>query len=178
MTNKLSHTLQSMLRVNQAGEYGAIRIYQGQMAVLGHKPKIKKTLQHMLDQETEHLAAFNHLMVEHAIPPTLFTPLWHIGGYMMGAASALLGEKAAYACTIAVEEVIEEHYQSQLDALNHSHELEAGKFKELLQKCQAEEIEHKQISIDHGGHGAPFYPLLTRVIKGVSRLAITLSKKW
>ncbi len=166
-----------MLRVNQAGEYGAVRIYLGQMAALQNNPKALKTLEHMLEQEKEHLEAFNKLIIDYDVPPTLLTPLWHVGGYLMGVTSALLGEKAAHACTIAVEEVIEEHYQSQVDALSASTHPRDVQFKALFQKCQQEESEHKHIAIDQGGESAPFYPILTNLIKNATRLAIFLSKK-
>ncbi len=173
----LSYHPQSMLRVNQAGEYGAVRIYSGQMAVLKGKKETTQTLKHMLDQEKEHLEAFNRLMIEHNVAPTVFTPLWHVGGYAMGAISALISEKAAHACTIAVEEVIDAHYQSQVDVLSTKSDPKASEFKAFFQKCQAEEVEHKHIAEENGGREAPLYPVLTAVIKGASTLAIWLSKR-
>lgn len=180
----VSKKLQSMLRVNQAGEYGAVRIYQGQMAILKGEGATK-TLQHMLDQEKEHLAGFNALLIEHNVAPTLFTPLWHVGGYAMGAISAMISEKAAHACTIAVEEVIDAHYQNQIDQLNamegslsdFNNDKMVADFKNFFEKCQAEEIEHKKIAEDNGGRNAPLYPILTAVIKGISTAAIWASKR-
>ncbi|MBX9696991.1 MAG: demethoxyubiquinone hydroxylase family protein [Alphaproteobacteria bacterium] len=173
-----------MLRVNQAGEYGAVRIYQGQMTILKGK-ETTKTLQHMLDQEKQHLAGFNAFLIEHNVAPTLFTPLWHVGGYAMGAISAMISEKAAHACTIAVEEVIDAHYQSQIDQLeamdgpisNPINDPMVSEFKDFFQKCQAEEIEHKKIAENNGGRDAPLYPVLTAAVKAVSTFAIWLSKK-
>lgn len=162
--------LHSMIRVNHAGEYGALRIYAGQLAILKDLP-VLSTLQHMYEQEQEHFDAFNKMMITNRVRPTVLSPLWHVGGYALGAITAMMGEKAAMACTVAVEEVIEQHYQDQEEALKD------GDLKSLIQKCRAEELEHRDIGLEHQAEEAPFYPLLKAVIKGTVRVAITLSKK-
>lgn len=161
-----------ILRVNQAGEYGAKRIYQGQLTILKNS-SIGPTLQHMAEQEEVHLQTFNQLLVEHNVQPTLFQPLWHLGGFALGALSALLGPKAAHACTIAVEEVIEGHYQGQLDELAGS----SPQLEQIIQKFQAEEIEHKTLAEQEGGKEAAAYPLLSSVVKTITKTAIWMSTK-
>lgn len=164
--------LAEILRVNQAGEYGAKRIYQGQLAVLSGTPDAP-TIQHMAEQEEAHLQTFNRLLIEHNVRPTILQPLWHIGGFMMGAVSALMGAKAAHACTIAVEEVIEGHYQRQLDELAGT----SPHLEEIIAQFQAEEIEHKAIAEQEGGRQAVAYPLLSSLIKGITQSAIWLSTR-
>jgi ubiquinone biosynthesis monooxygenase Coq7 len=108
--------LHEMLRVDHAGEYGAVRIYQGQLAVLGNRAAKKQTadiIRHMEEQEQEHLKTFNDIVASRGVRPTALTPLWHVAGYALGAATALMGEKAAMACTAAVEEV--EHRETALE---------------------------------------------------------------
>ncbi len=112
--------IDSILRVDHAGETAAAKIYDGQLAVLKNTP-VGPTIQHMKDQEEEHLDTFNRLLVENDTRPTALLPLWNVMGYGLGVASALMGEKAAMACTIAVEEVIGEHYAKQADTLDKSH---------------------------------------------------------
>lgn len=168
----------SMLRVNQAGEYGAVRIYKAQIDVFEKKTADPRTLEitsQMLKQEEEHLDAFNTLMIQHGVRPTLLTPLWHVAGYAMGAFTALISEKAAHACTIAVEEVIDEHYRSQIEELEKTNDPEAEKLHALFQRCQQDELHHKEIAENEGGRDA--YPLLSGAIKIVSRLAIEISKR-
>ncbi|HEV8680857.1 MAG TPA: demethoxyubiquinone hydroxylase family protein, partial [Stellaceae bacterium] len=105
--------IEAMIRVDHAGEYGAVRIYDGQLAVIG-RGRAREAIRHMAEQEGRHLAAFDELVRARAVRPTALQPLWHIAGYALGAATALLGERAAMACTVAVEEVIDEHYRDQL----------------------------------------------------------------
>jgi 3-demethoxyubiquinol 3-hydroxylase len=164
--------LAAMLRVNQAGEYGAQRIYQGQLAILKNTP-IAHTLQHMADQEEYHLQTFNQIIVERNVRPTFLQPLWHIGGFALGALTALMGEKAAHACTIAVEEVIAEHYQGQLDELAGTH----PDIEQTIQQFQAEEIEHKNLAEQEGGREAIAFPALSLAIKTITRTAIWLSTR-
>jgi len=173
----LPERLQTMLRVDQAGEYGAIRIYQGQKDILTLKKKNTAIIQEMQDQEHVHLATFNRLMIEHHVRPTLLTPLWHVGGYALGALTAAISEKAAHACTIAVEEVIEEHYQKQIDALSQEKSPMAASLKDTFQQFQREEIHHKEIATQQGGEEAPLYPVLTGIIKTLSRAAIWASER-
>ncbi len=162
-------TLERMLRVDQAGEYGAVRIYQGQRAIL----RDNKVLKQMEAQEREHLARFNALVAEHGVRPTLLQPLWHLAGFALGASTALLGEKAAMACTVAVEDVIEEHYGRQEDVLGDSQ----PELKATVQKVRADELEHKNHALDHGAEQAAGYPLLYAAISRGTKLAIWLSER-
>ena len=109
--------IRDSIRVDHAGEYGATKIYDGQIAIFGKDSKIGKTIQHMADQEKEHIDKFNDLIIEHKVRPTALLPVWNIAGFALGASTALIGEKAAMACTVAVEKVIGEHYQEQLELL-------------------------------------------------------------
>jgi ubiquinone biosynthesis monooxygenase Coq7 len=165
-----------MIRVNQAGEYGASRIYEGQLAVLKHKP-CAEVIQHMRDQEETHLEAFNNMMVKNHVRPTILAPVWHVAGYLLGAGTALLGEKAAMACTVAVEEVIDEHYESQEKMLKHEKRAPETALRKLIQKCREDEIAHRDISLQHGATETPGYPVITGAIKMGTRLAIWLSKR-
>ena len=161
-----------MIRVNHAGEFGAKRIYEGQLAVLKDK-KAYETVSHMKEQELRHLEYFEKELVKRKIRPTAMHPIWNIAGFMLGAGTAMLGEKAAYACTVAVEEVIEEHYQSQLDELG----AEEGELKEAIAQFKQEESEHKEISLYNDAEQAPAYEALTAFVKFGSKAAIWLSKR-
>ncbi len=173
---KLPTHIEAMLRVNQAGEYGAVRIYKGQMDTLKKSPE-HKTLADMKEQEEIHLQTFNEIIVENNVRPTLLTPLWHIGGYLMGAVTGLMGEKAAHACTEAVENVIEEHYTSQVEALKNDPHPRAREFADLFEQFKEEEIAHKNLAIQKGASEAPFYKTLIHVVSFISKTAIALSKK-
>lgn len=164
--------INSMLRVNLAGEYGAKRIYEGQLAVLKKSPSAP-LIEHMRDQELKHLNAFKALVVENRVRPTLLQPLWHVAGYALGAATALLGERTAMACTTAVEEVIDQHYEKQLTLLGDKN----PELSELIYKCQQEELEHRDLALEQGAREAPAYAFLTATIKTASRLAIWLSER-
>ena len=166
-------TLARILRVDQAGEYGAKRIYEGQMAVLGRSPRAK-VLQHMYEQELEHLDHFDRQLVERGVRPTLLQPFWHVAGFALGAGTALLGEKAAMACTVAVEETIDEHYRKQLDELGPEEE----ELKSRIAKFRDEELEHRDIGLQHGAEQAPGYEVLSGAVKAGSRLAIWLSERF
>lgn len=162
------------LRVNQAGELGAVRIYEGQRAILGRKgAKAAPLLKHMAEQEQEHLETFNRLISERRTRPTILSPLWHLAGFALGAGTALLGEKAAMACTVAVEETIDEHYARQAELLGE----DEAALKDTILKFRADEIEHRDIGLEHGAEQAPAYPLLSTAIKGGCRLAIWLSER-
>ena len=161
-----------MIRVDQAGEYGAARIYAGQLAVLKGRPEAGEIAE-MAAKEHEHLERFDRIMVERAVRPTLLSPLWHVAGYALGAATALAGTKTAMACTEAVEEVIEDHYARQRAALGETDtELTA-----LIDEARADETEHKQRAIDHGARGAPCHGPLTAAIRAGTRAAIWLSER-
>ena len=157
-----------MIRVNQAGEYGARRIYEGQLAVLGRTP-LAPLLEHMKEQELAHLERFNEQLVRHKVRPTLLQPLWHVAGYALGVATGLLGERAAMACTVAVEDVIDQHYDAQLDLLGSS----APELSDLIAACQLEEREHRDIASEHSSP----YPILSHAITAASRLAIWCSTR-
>ncbi|MBX9805052.1 MAG: demethoxyubiquinone hydroxylase family protein [Alphaproteobacteria bacterium] len=173
----INDTLKSMIRVNQAGEYGATRIYAGQLAILKGTP-VGETLTEMATQEKEHLQKFNRMIIEHQVRPTLLQPLWHVGGYALGMLTAMMGEKAAHACTIAVEEVIDEHYQGQLEELNASPASSShAPLANLIEACRQDELAHKETAIELGGRDAPAYELLTTAVKTISRTAIWLSSR-
>ncbi len=175
MPGDLSHEqmIERMIRVDQAGEYGAVRIYKGQLAVLGKGDK-KELLNHMLEQEEVHLDTFDKMAVKKRVRPTLMTPIWHMAGFALGAGTALLGEKAAMACTVAVEETIDGHYASQIEELGDSE----PELKETFAKFREEELEHRDIGYEHGAEQAPGYGLLTKAIKHGSKLAIWVSERF
>ncbi len=159
-----------MIRVDHAGEYGAKRIYEGQLAVLGRAPAAAE-IRRMADQEERHLAAFDKLVRERRVRPTALAPLWHVAGFALGAATALLGKRAAMACTVAIEEVIDEHYARQIEALGEAE----PELKAALEEFRAHEIEHRDTALDQGGDIAP--PLMSAAIKAGSKLAIWLSTR-
>lgn len=164
-----------IVRVDHAGEYGAVRIYAGQLAVLGPEHPAASEIRHMAEQEQRHLAAFEKLVVERHARPTALMPLWHVTGYLLGAATALLGKEAAMACTVAVEEAIDEHYAAQaqaLDALPEESELKA-----VVEAFREDELAHRDAALAHGAELAPAYPVLSAAIKTGSRLAIWLSER-
>ncbi|MEN3975073.1 demethoxyubiquinone hydroxylase family protein [Emcibacter sp. SYSU 3D8] len=161
-----------MIRVDQAGEYGAVRIYEGQLAVLGARTS-GAVIRRMAAQEARHLDKFDRLMTRRQVRPTLLSPVWHMAGFALGAATALIGEKAAMACTVAVEEVIDEHYSRQAERLEDGD----PELKTLIEECRAEEIEHKAEAEEQGAREAIGYPVLTGAIKTGARLAIWLSSR-
>ncbi len=162
-----------MIRVDHAGEYGAARIYAGQLAVMGGRAPGSAEIARMKFQEQRHLEVFERLLTERRVRPTLLQPVWHVAGYALGVATALLGPKAAMACTAAVETEIDAHYQSQRDALAGSDpELEAH-----IADFQAEEVEHKATAIAHGAEEMGGYPLLSAVIRAGCRVAIGVTKR-
>jgi ubiquinone biosynthesis monooxygenase Coq7 len=161
-----------MIRVDHAGEYGAARIYEGQLAVLG-RSAAAPVIRRMAEQEKKHLAAFDRLIVERRVRPTLLSPLWHVAGFALGAATALLGERAAMACTVAVEEVIDKHYGDQVERLGDSEPA----LKAALAEFRTQEIEHRDTGLAQGAASAPAYPALTAAIKAGSRVAIWLSSR-
>jgi len=161
-----------MIRVDHAGEYGATRIYAGQLAVLGHTDKAP-LLEHMAEQERAHLATFSRLIAERGVRPTAMLPLWHVAGYLLGATTALLGPRAAMACTVAVEEAIDEHYRDQAAALAE----DERELRETIEKFRAEELEHRDIGLANEAELAPAYRLLSAVIKAGCRIAIRISER-
>jgi 3-demethoxyubiquinol 3-hydroxylase len=163
-----------MIRVDHAGEYGAVRIYAGQMAVFGKRNSAAAdAIRHMAKQEDEHLARFDALIAERGVRPTLLQPLWHAAGYALGAATAMMGERTAMACTEAVEEAIDDHYASQLVQLGESD----SDLTATIAKFRADEIAHRDTAIAHGSQKALGHTLLTGAIKAGCRLAIALSER-
>ncbi|HEX2580597.1 MAG TPA: demethoxyubiquinone hydroxylase family protein [Dongiaceae bacterium] len=165
--------LDRILRVDHAGEYGARRIYEGQLAILKRDP-LAPTIRHMHEQEMAHLRRFQELLPEYRARPTALSPLWHIMGFALGAGTALLGAKAAMACTIAVEEVIDEHYARQIDYLKENGE---GALAEEIDAFRADEVAHRDLGQRSGGEQARFYPFLHGAIKNATRLAIWMSER-
>ena len=164
---------ESMLRVDQAGEYGATRIYAGQLAVLRKNSPAAKLVARMSGQEQRHLARFDALMTKRGVRPTVLQPVWHGAGFMLGAVTALISEEAAMACTEAVETEIDRHYGRQLQDLGEDDPELASDIAEF----RAEEIEHRDVARQAGAARAPAYPVLTAAIRGACRVAIGLSKR-
>ena len=165
--------LDEIIRVDHAGEYGATRIYDGQIAVFGKDSKIGKTIQHMADQEQKHIEKFNELLIEKRVRPTALLPVWNIAGFALGAGTALMGEKAAMACTVAVEKVIGEHYREQQNLL----EDDEKELKKTIAKFEKDELEHHDIGLEHDAENAPGYKVMTKVIEIGCKAAIAISKK-
>ena len=164
---------ESMIRVDQAGEYGATRIYAGQLAVLRPNCPEAKLIARMAAQEERHLKRFNQLMAERRGRPTMLQPFWNIAGFALGAATALMSEKAALACTDAVETEIDRHYRQQLDDLGDDDPDLAADIAEF----RAEELEHRDTARQAGAAEAIGYPVLTAAIRAGCRVAIGLSKR-
>jgi 3-demethoxyubiquinol 3-hydroxylase len=165
-------TTARMIRVDHAGEYGAMRIYAGQIAVLG-RSEHAQVLHHMQEQEKQHLERFEHLVVRGRVRPTALLPLWHVAGFALGAATAALGPRAAMACTVAVEEAIDRHYATQAEALDETE----TDLRETIEKFRAEELEHRDIGLARGAAQTPGYRLLKTAIKAGCRVAIALSER-
>ena len=164
--------LARMLRVDHAGEYGATRIYEGQLDVLGRSPAAG-VLRQMAEAEKRHLARFETLLQERRVRPTLLHPLWNVAGYALGAATALLGAQAAMACTVAVEEVIDEHYQAQAATLGE----DDPTLRDTILSFRDDEISHRDLAIAQGAEESPGYDLIRAVVKNGSRVAIWLSTR-
>jgi ubiquinone biosynthesis monooxygenase Coq7 len=161
-----------VLRVDHAGEYGAVRIYEGQLAVLGRRPA-GAVIREMAATEREHLETFRNLLPKRRVRPSALQPLWHVAGFTLGAATAMLGAKAAMACTVAVEEVIDDHYARQVDLLGD----DESELRDLCERYRQEEVAHGQTALEHGAHQAPAYRALTGAIKAGSRIAIWLAER-
>lgn len=163
----------SMLRVDQAGEYGATRIYAGQLAVLRRNCPEAKLVARMAAQEQRHLDRFNQLMSDRRVRPTALQPVWNVAGFALGVATAMLSEKAALACTDAVETEIDKHYTEQLRQLGGDDPQLAADIAEF----RADELEHRDTARDAGAAQAIGYPLLTAAIRAGCKVAIALSKR-
>lgn len=173
-----NETVEEMIRVNHAGEYGAVRIYAGQLAVFKYLPRKRQTTQaltRMAEDEEVHLARFNEIVRERRVRPTALAPVWHVAGFALGAATALIGEKAAHACTEAVENVIDEHYAAQVKRLDAMGDEQA--LRDTIERFRLEEVQHRDEAVEKGAREAPAYPLLSGAIKAACRLAIKLSEK-
>jgi ubiquinone biosynthesis monooxygenase Coq7 len=172
----LAARLAEILRVDHAGELGAVAIYRGQRAVLGDAKgceRIAGQLAEMEAHEAEHLSRFDALLNERRIRPTALAPVWRLAGFALGAGTALLGEKAAHACTEAVESAIEQHYAAQLTELA---DVEPELVAELA-RFRDEEIAHRDLAVQEGAREAPGYRLLSSVIGAGCRAAIRISEK-
>jgi ubiquinone biosynthesis monooxygenase Coq7 len=168
--------LAEILRVDHAGELGAVHIYRGQRAVLGAAPGHERTagqLAEMEGHEAEHLARFDRLLTERRVRPTALAPVWRLMGFALGAGTALLGDKAAHACTEAVETVIEEHYAGQIAELADRDPALAAE----LSQFRDEELAHRDLAVEAGAREAPGYSLLAAAVRAACRTAIKLSEK-
>ncbi len=164
-----------MIRVDQAGEFGATRIYAGQLAIVGDRGPHATEIAAMAEQEANHRAQFDALMARRGIRPTVLHPFWNTAGFALGAATALIGPEAAMACTAAVEQEIDRHYSDQLDALETT-----GADPELagmIEQFREDEREHHDTAIASGAERAPAYALLTGAIRLGCRAAIKLSER-
>lgn len=171
----MSDPREAMIRVDQAGEYGATRIYAGQLAVMGNRGPHSTEIRGMLAQEEEHLARFDAMVAARGVRPTALQPVWSVAGYALGAATALIGPEAAMACTAAVEEEIDRHYSRQID------ELEADgddpELESAIREFRDDERAHRDAALAAGAERAPAYPLLSGAIRLGCRIAIRLSEK-
>ena len=164
--------LERTIRVDHAGEYGAKRIYEGQLAVLG-RTKYGPLIEHMKAQEQVHLDTFSRLIGARRVRPTALLPFWHVAGFALGAATALLGHRGAMACTVAVEEAIDEHYRAQEDTLGD----DEAELRADIARFRAEELEHRDTGLEHEAEQAPAYRLLSAAIKTSCKIAIKISER-
>ena len=176
MTKTNKKTLEEIIRVDHAGERGAIKIYEGQLLALKtfkQNEYLKKKIEEMKEHENEHYDFFNSEIKKRNIQPTKFLPLWDIMGVTLGFGTAMLGEKAAMLCTASVEEVIDDHYKNQTYKL----EEDEKELKEKIVKFREDELHHKEIAYDNGATKKGLYGLLDKVIKTSSHIAIKISEK-
>jgi len=169
-------TLEEIIRVDHAGERGAIKIYEGQLLALNtikQDKDLKNIIEKMKEHEKEHLEYFEKEIQKRKIKPTYFLPLWDVMGVALGFGSTLLGKKAAMLCTASVEEVIENHYQNQLDKLGDDEK----DLKNKIKKFKSDEIDHKNIAYESGATNKGFYSVMDKIIKTSSKIAITISEK-
>jgi len=163
----------AMLRVDQAGEYGATRIYAGQLAVMGQRSPEARAIARMAAQEERHRAIFDAMIARRGVRPTALQPLWKVAGFALGAATALIGPKAAMACTAAIESEIDRHYGEQLEQIGDG-DPELGA---TIAEFRVEEVEHRDAALAAGAELAPAYPLLSGAIRLGCRIAIGLSHR-
>lgn len=167
-----SEVVERIIRVDHAGEFGASRIYAGQLAVLGHGEKAE-LIRHMKAQEDMHLQTFADLIGERRVRPTALLPLWNIAGFALGAVTAAMGSRAAMACTVAVEEAIDEHYQAQAEQLGE----DESALKATIERFRADELEHRDIGLENEAEQAPGYRLISGIIKAGCKVAIAVSER-
>jgi ubiquinone biosynthesis monooxygenase Coq7 len=165
--------VERIIRVDQAGEYGAVRIYDGQLAVTG-RGRARDEIRRMAEQEKRHLAEFEDLARARRVRPTVLQPLWHLTGFALGAATALMGVRAAMACTVGVEEVIDEHYHAQAERLGDAEPV----LRERILAFRADELRHRDTGLAHGASESLGFELVSAVAKSGSRLAIWLSTRF
>lgn len=169
--------VERIIRVDQAGEFGAVRIYEGQLAALRwtgrSKTEASRKIEAMARAERQHRTEFDRLIAARRVRPTLLSPLWSAAGFALGAATALMGDKAAMACTVAVEETIDEHYAGQAAQLGE----DEAELKRTVEKFRADELAHRDEALASGAEEAAGYEVLTAAIKAGSRLAIWLSTR-
>ena len=168
--------IEEFIRVDHAGERGAVKIYEGQLLALNTLVKnesLKKTIEEMKIHEKEHCNFFESEIKKRKIKPTKFLPLWDLLGVGLGFGSTILGKKAAMLCTASVEEVIDKHYQSQIDQLQDDEK----KLREKIKKFRADELEHKDIAYEHGATKKGLYSVMDKIIKTGSKIAINISEK-
>ena len=163
----------AMLRVDQAGEYGATRIYAGQLAVMGDRSAAAREIAGMAHQEERHRAFFDAMMARRGVRPTALQPFWNVAGFALGAVTAAIGPKAAMACTAAVETEIDKHYSEQLQVLGDSD----PEWSAAIAEFQAEEVEHRETALAHGAEAALAYPLMSAAIRLGCRPAIATAKR-
>ncbi|MBM3490930.1 MAG: demethoxyubiquinone hydroxylase family protein [Alphaproteobacteria bacterium] len=164
--------LERLVRVDHAGEYGARQIYRGQLAILRGRPS-GAVIARMAEAEAAHLAAFERLLAERRVRPTLLHPLWRAVGFLAGAGSALVSERAAMALTVGVEQAIDRHYARQAERLPAGE----AELKALLLEFRAEELRHRDIALEHGAAELPGYALFRRAAGAGTRAAIWLSER-
>nr|TFG51293.1 MAG: demethoxyubiquinone hydroxylase family protein [Hyphomicrobiales bacterium] len=177
-TKSAGHDIAAMIRVDHAGEFGALRIYAGQLAVLSRLPGAKEnaaSVAHMAAQEKKHFDSFSEMVKARSVRPTVLEPIWQVAGYALGAATALMGEKAAMACTVAVEDVIDEHYAGQIEKLSAIKD--EAELKETVERFRQDELDHRAEALARGAEQAPFYGLLSSTIRLGCRTAIRLSER-
>ena len=168
-----SREVARMIRVDHAGELGAQAIYVGQMTVLKDQPSAP-LLSEMEQQESEHLKTFEKLITKRGVRPSALSPLWRGMGYAIGTGSALVGEQAAMAVTVAIEEVIEEHYQQQLEQLGE----DEPELRAIISEFREDELRHRDTALEHGAEEAPAHKLLSRSVKAGTKIAIWLAKRF
>lgn len=166
-------TPSTMIRVDQAGEYGATRIYAGQLAIMGDRTAAARAIAGMANQEARHQRYFDAMLARRGVRPTVLQPLWSVAGFALGAATAAIGPEAAMACTVAIETEIDRHYADQLERLGDRD----GELADAVTEFRAEEVEHREAALAAGAEQAPAYPLLTGLIGLGCRAAIALSKR-